>query len=705
MTDIAIYVDAKLMPPVLDILKALISDFPEVTGMELYDDTTDRTMPVLVLGNMPSITPAFHVKTLSQKQILSNPAAMTELEVALRNLLKPPTFPPMEYEVVKYLTPEQEAALGNVLVVDIETGGNFDKALRPNEKYLLCVGINDGKHIYVFDRDGCAYGTRGGDQLTRILTKPGRKLVAHNMKFDFPILDEQLCISMHGKGPLYGHFDTMLMHHSINHGAKEHDLKNLCHKYLGAPDWESGVKEYVKKSKDYSSIPPDLLHLYNAGDVYWTWWLLKYLEKIALSEPDRLPKVALHEFKMSRFFQDVEKNGVGVDVPYLTTLREELNAREEPVLARLRNAAKDDDFNPGSWQQVKRHFSRAYGINLASTDEKHLNAVVADEDNPDSEVTLFVNDLLEYREIGKMRGTYVDGILKRRRDNIVYPTFWVHGTSTGRLSSKDPNIQNIPRDKAIRRLVVPRAEGRTMIQADYSQAELRVMACLSGDPYLQSLFQPDSPDFFDNLMPIAFPNIDLASLSAGARKQLRAKLKGVIYGMSYGRQAKAIALSLTEEDRKNPTTVQEAQMIMDNYFKQAPHLYQWRKDVTEIALDPTRTLVSPFGRQYQAEVVTSRNRQNVVNSALAFLPQSTASDLCVVAAENVQARLQTGQYGDTLIVATIHDAILLDTPDDQIEAVKPMVTNFMRQAGRDVFGDLVLFDADTKAGSSWAECG
>jgi DNA polymerase-1 len=711
MTDIAIYVDAKLMPPVLDILKALISDFPEVTGMELYDDTTDRTMPVLVLGNMPKRTPAFHVKTLSQKQILSNPAAMTELEVALRNLLKPPTFPPMEYEVVKYLTPEQEAALGNVLVVDIETGGNFDKALRPSEKYLLCVGINDGKHIYVFDRDGCNYGTRGGDQLVRILTKPGRKLVAHNMKFDFPTLDEQLCISMHGRGPLYGHFDTLLMHHSINHGAKEHDLKNLCHKYLGAPDWESGVKEYVKKTKDYSSIPPDLLHLYNAGDVYWTWWLLKYLEKIALSEPDRLPKVALHEFKMSRLFQDVEKNGVGVDVPYLTELREEFNRREEPILARLREAVGDfyvkgklAEFNPGSWQQVKAHFKKAYDINLASTDEKHLMVARAKEEEG-SEVVKFIDDLLEYREIGKMRGTYVDGILKRRRDNIVYPTFWVHGTSTGRLSSKDPNIQNIPRDKAIRRLVVPRAAGRTMIQADYSQAELRVMACLSGDPYLQSLFQPDSPDFFDNLMPIAFPNIDLPALSPGQRKQLRAKLKGVIYGMSYGRQAKAIAISLTEEDRKNPTTVQEAQMIMDNYFQQAPKLYAWRKEVSEIALDPTRTLVSPFGRQYQAEVVTSRNRQNVVNSALAFLPQSTASDLCVVAAERVQDELKSGRFGDTLIVATIHDAILLDTPDEYIETVKPMVTHHMRQSGRDMFGDLVLFDADTKAGPSWAECG
>lgn len=696
MTDIAIYVEDRLIPSVQDILGALVQNFPEVGEVELWAETTDRTMPVLVLGNMPPITPAFYVKTISQKQILSLPSAMTELEVALRNLLEPPTFPPMEYEVVKYLTPEQEVGLGNTLVVDIETGGKFEEAIRPNEKSLLCVGINDGKHIYVFDRDGCAYGTRGADQLIRILTKPGRKLAAHNMKFDFPILAELLGMRAHGK-ELYGHFDTMLLHHAINHGGKEHDLKNLCHKYLGAPDWEAGIKEYIKKEKDFAAIPPEVLHRYNAGDVYWTWHLRNYLLKVANSEAERLSKVALLEFRMSRFFQDVERNGVGIDVEYLATLREELNAREEPILARIRRAAGEETFNPGSWQQVKRHFNSAYGISLKSTDEKNLT-IVRDKEDKDSEVVKFIDDLLEYREIGKMRGTYVDGILKRRRGNIVYPTFWVHGTSTGRLSSRDPNIQNIPRDKAIRRLVVPRAPGRKIVQVDYSQAELRVMACLSDDKYLKSLFQPDSPDFFDALMPVAYPGIDLSALAPGKKKDLRAKLKGVIYGMSYGRQAKAIAASLEMAPR-------DAQQIMDNYFRQAPSLYDWRLWVTEVALDPTRTLVSPFGRQYQAEVVTGRNRQNVINSGLAFLPQSTASDMCVVAAMAVQDKLRTGQYGDSLIIATVHDAILLDVPDEHVDSVSNMVEHEMTESGRATFGDSVYFGAEADYGLSWAEAG
>lgn len=700
MTSIALYMPDKLMPPVQDILAAVIENFPEIDDVELWAETTDRTMPVLILGNaMPSITPAFYVKTISQKQILSLASALTELEVAIKNLLKPPTFPPMKYEVVKYLTPEQEANLGNVLVVDIETGGRFDVAIRPNEKYLLCVGINDGKHIYVFDRDGCNYATRGADQLVRILTKPGRKLIAHNMKFDFPILAVQL----NTKQDIYGHLDTMLLHHAINHGGKEHDLKNLCHKYLGAPDWEDGIKEYVKKSHDYASIPPEVLHEYNAGDVYWTWYLKDYLLKVANSEAERLSRVALLEFRMSRLFQDVEKNGVGIDVPYLEKLKTDFDEAEIPLLARLRVLARNPDLNPGSWQQVQKFF-KSEGFILKSTDEKHLNALNLKPER-DPVAYEFREKLLEIREIRKMRGTYVEGIQKRLRGNIVYPTFWVHGTATGRLSSRDPNIQNIPRDKKIRSIVVPRAEGRTMVQVDYSQAELRVMACLSQDPYLISAFQKGAPDFFDMLMPVAYPGLDLSNLSPQLKKNMRARLKGVIYGMSYGRQARAIAVSLTEEDPDNPTTPAQAQTIMDNYFQQAPNLYDWRQWVTEVALDPTRTLVSPFGRQYQAEIVTGRNRQSVINSGLAFLPQSTASDMCVEAAIAVQDRLRTGQYGDTLMVATIHDAILLDVPDEHIDSVSVMVENEMTESGRRTFGDVVYFGAEAGHGPSWADCG
>lgn len=685
MTQIAVFTEGKMYPAVAEVLTEVFKAFPQITDVESWAENTDPTLPVLVLGNMPAHAPANYVKTLSQKQILATPSSITELNVAIKNLLAPPTFPPMAFEVVVSLTAAQERALGDVLVVDIETGGRFEEAVRPHEKTLLCVGINDGRNIYVFGEEALRERSEGREQLRRILTKPGRVLVAHNMKFDFPILSVLLPV----EPMLYGNLDTMLLHHAINHGAKEHDLEALAVKYLGAPSWKNWANEYTKKSHDYATIPRDVLYHYNATDVYWNWHLLKYLERVAGTE-DRFARVALHEFRMSRLFQDIEFNGVGVDLPYLAQLKAEYDAQEVKPRERLLAITGGNDKFVNSPKQVKEYF-QSCGYNLPKTNEAWLNRVQMKGEAAEAR-----DLLLELREISKMRGTYVNGMTKRLRGNIVYPTFNVHGTTTGRLSSSDPNIQNIPRDKRLRKIFVPRAEGRTMVQVDYSQAELRVMACLSEDEYLQSGFQKDSPDFFDMLMPVAYPGIDLKSLTPGVKKDLRAKLKGVIYGMSYGRQAKAIAQSLS-------MPVQDAATIMRNYFKAAPKLEAWREWVKRTAIDPEGALISPFGRLYQAEVVTSSNQQNVINSALAFLPQSTASDLCAVAAMAVNGRLKSGQYGDTLIVATIHDAILLDVPDDQVDSVSVMVVEEMEKAGRGVFGQVVHFGAEASRGRSWGE--
>src|SRR5690606_40201169 len=136
-------------------------------------------------------------------------------------------------------------------------------------------------------------------------------------------------------------------------------------------------------------------------------------------------------------------------------------------------------------------------------------------------------------------------------EDRVYPTSKVHGTNTGRLSAADPNIQNIPREKALRNLfTVGNPETHSFLEVDYSQAELRVMAVLSGDDYLISLFQPGMPDFFTSLLPVTFPHHDISSWRPQERKDNRAKLKSVVYGLSYGRKAAAIATELKISTRE-----------------------------------------------------------------------------------------------------------------------------------------------------------
>lgn len=710
MVEIAIYVESKLLPPVQDILGAVLSEFPSVTGVELWSEqTTDRTMPVLVLGVMPSVTPITFIKTLSQKQILSNPAAITEVHAAVTRLLTPPTFRKPFGDLINgpgqgATTALRKFAKAKAILVDIETGGDIDIML-PEEMWLLSVAINDGSTIVVFGENWLRE-EENRRELANLLTS-GVKLIAHNMKFDFRSLTAQLGVD------IKGHLCTLLLHHSLNPGAKEHGLKQLAAKYLGAPDWDKDAKEHVrgfykelpewypatlkdkyanrKVAVGFEAIPRDILYRYNALDVYWNWFLYEYLARGAEGDP-RIAQIAKFEFEMSNFFQDVERNGVAVDLDYLDQLFEDLTAQEMDALAHIRELTEDPKFNPNSHVQVKKYMLEI-GHKLKGTAVGVLEDLKLASDTPGG---MFIEALLDARKITKLKGTYVVGIQKRLHGNLVYPDFLVHGTSTGRLSSRDPNIQNVPRDEegkiSLRKIFVPRdVKTRSLVACDYSQAELRVMACLSEDEYLISLFQPGMPDFFDSLMPIAFPKVDLDKLDKNTKKNMRANLKGVIYGMSYGRGAPAIAKALGMNPR-------EAAQIMKNYFRAAPNLYEWRTWVSEMAISPEHTLVSPFGRYYQAEVVTGRNRQSVINSGLAFLPQSTASDICVTAAIAVGQWI--GEY-DAYIIATIHDAILVDCPDEHIQEVSDRMQAEMVEAGRRVFGDVVPFATEATFGKSW----
>lgn len=724
---ISVYIEAKkLMPPVEDLLRAVIAQYPVITELELWNQyTSDRTVPVLVLGAMPDVLPITLVRTLSQRQLLATPSALTELSSAINQLLKPVKLPPMQYKLIGSFENAQRYLdrMGDTLVVDIETGGDIDVML-PSEQWLLSLAINDGKNILVFPEEWLAskYNQR---VLSRFLLDPKKRLIAHNMKFDFAIISAQWGID------LFGHHCTLLMHHVLNPGAKEHGLKPLARKYLGAPDWDAATKKYatgkyklnddgidpkVSIEKDYiyprplqekygknvavgfESIPRHILYRYNAEDVYWNWHLYKYMVKGAVGDP-RIGKLARFEFEMSNFFQVVESNGMAVDHDYLAHLDgifteekrvNDINMHEIVKRVRGEDAAV---LNPNSPPQVKAMYADL-GYPLRSTGIAVLEELEFDEG--DSEGAGFTEALLAARRVTKMHGTYVTGITKRTHSGLIHSDFLVHGTSTGRLSSRDPNVQNIPRDEdgklSLRRIFVPRdLETRSMLSVDYAQAELRVMACLSMDKYLISLFQPGMPDFFDSLMPTAFPHHNLGDYDTSTLKNLRANLKGVIYGMSYGRRAAAIAKALG-------ISVREAQLIITNYFNAAPELYQWRQWVEQTSISPEHTLISPFGRYYQSEVVSSRNKQNVINSGLAFLPQSTASDMCISAAMEVQKWVHT--Y-DALIVATIHDAILLDCPDENLDAVAVGVQNEMEAAGRRVFGDTVPFETEATWGKSW----
>lgn len=712
MTAISIHVEGVFHPQAQQIIGEVIQNYGGIDDVFLYTPNLEREIPCLALGSLPEALPINYVKTISQKQIMSNPAVVTELTASLNLLLKPVEYPPMKFTLLDGpLSMADYLKIGRVVVVDIETGGDI-KTLLPQELWLLSLSIFDGKNLYVWTQEALRRPDVR-EQLIRLFQST-RKLVAHNMKFDFRTLTEVLGI------PIFGHLDTMLLHHAINPGSKEHGLKEVVRKYLGAEDWDKDIKKYTTGSykkikgkiqmpdgiyypqylidhaeasgeplpKGYELIPKELLYEYNAYDVYWTWYLLQYLSRAAEGDP-RIARIAKFEFAMGNFFQEVESAGLAVDIEYLNYLDEKYRPEIAQHLSDIRFLVQDDNFNPGSWQQVKRYL-HSIGVMVKKTEEKVLMKEYP-KMNPAGKA--FVDKLLDYRGVVKEHGVYVKGILDRQRDHIVYPTFKVHGTNTGRLSSSNPNVQNVPRDTerdSLRRVYIPRAPDRSLVNVDYSQAELRVMACLSKDEYLISLFQPGMPDFFDSLMPTAFPRIDLEKLTKDEKKNYRAKLKATIYGLAYNRKAAAIA-----EDLK--MSVREAQSIINNFFKAAPDFYEWRMWVEGMAVSDVDTLVSPFGRYYQSEAVTGRSKQNIINAGLAFLPQSTASDFCVKAAMKIHEQIRGS---DIFIIATVHDAILFDAPDDKIQWISDLAQKEMEAAAFETF-QAVPFSTDASFGKSW----
>lgn len=244
-----------------------------------------------------------------------------------------------------------------------------------------------------------------------------------------------------------------------------------------------------------------------------------------------------------------------------------------------------------------------------------------------------------------------------------------------------------------------------MLNVDLAQAELRVMAVMSGDPWMIGALQEDSGDFFANhFMPVAFPGKvawwgdieNWAKADPTDYKECRVQVKSVMYGLAFGRGAAAIGVEIGQ-----PPSV--AQGIIDSLFEKAPKFLEWREKIAKAAIDPSERdfLVNPFGRRYQREVITSRKQEAaVIREALSFLPQSTSSDICLSTAIRINPSLKEQGYH---IFNIVHDALMVEGPEDGADWIGSYIAAELRETGRIIMGDSVPFLADFSKGKHWGE--
>lgn len=584
------------------------------------------------------------------------------------------------------LVDNPERILAFDIEVDIDKDSSFD---HPNQYGMLCVGLGYDRRKVVVLSDSDMADEQVRVRLAGLLQR--HKLAAQNGKFDcaglFPVL-----------GDINIWFDTMLASYALDERPGHHDLGQQGMEHLGTPDWKHVLDEWQPRKRGYGVIPRPVLYKYNAYDVSVTYDLVYHY--IPILEAEDVRQVHDNLVKWGNQLKFLELNGIAIDRQYIRELdaqyKKSISARKIEI---NKLVGKDYDkfggINPNSPQQVKKFFEDQ-GIRLSSTDESTMNVLLKRKQLPHDETTRpFIELLLEHRSEAKAHGTYVRGIAKRLYRGRVYSTFLLHGTVTGRLSSRNPNLQNITRDvdgkPSIRRLFVPTSSENIFVQTDYSQAELRVLCQLAGDKYFRDIFNAGDLDVFDELTPILYPFADRNAMSKMAWKNLRIRVKAYVYGVSYGRSEFSIA-------REFDISVKEAKEGMERFFDVIPEIVAFRERTRQAVLNG-EDLVTPWKRRRRYPLITDQNKDDIMNEALAFLPQSTASDMCLQAMAWTRVDLR----GKAFIRNIVHDSILLECKRKDVDLVKEVVERNMLESAKTIVGDYVKFAVDTTTGNSWGE--
>lgn len=661
----------------------VVSGLPADTHVEITDDVNDDDIKI-TLGTVKGYKGKAY-KTLSPKQIVTNPQAGLFLAQALQyaylgaeqiGLKQGKDWVIWQGEDITFKP-------GTLIALDIESAGDIDEDTFAAGR-ILSIALWNGKFGVVIPEE-LTETAKAAETIKRLCDTC--TVICHNGTFDMPYLSKRLGIRV------YHHEDTLLMHFVLDNLAGEHGLKPLARRWLRAEDWDSDAKSYLKGGAYFENIPREKLYNYNLMDAVWTYKLYEYL--LPMLKNSGKYDYYRYRIRVTKVLNDVQMNGVAVSLEALDELEEKYKCQCDENLAILRQHA-GEDFNPQSPKQIKDYF-KAKGVSSPSFDSDHLKKL-----RREGKEVGFIDALLEYRYAAKVIGSFIANVRRKvGEDGRIHPYYLPHGAKTGRLSAKGPAIQTMGRDSGIKRALVA-APGCKIISCDYSQAELRTVAELADDEAMIAAFQPGAPDFFDDLMtkiwPEEFPTIEAYEAfkheQPKTAKNRRALVKSVVYGLNYNRGVPAIATALEQP-------IEAAQHVVDQYLGSYPGLRDWQARVKHSVgrKKEDHERKTKFGLTFNPLFVSDSNYSSTQNEALAFVPQSTANDICLNAA--IKINEQVGQYGAKLI-GLVHDATYVECPEEAVEECSKMMEHEMAKAATLVF-DRVPFAAEAEVGNNWEE--
>ena len=592
---------------------------------------------------------------------------------------------------------------GGIVAVDIET-----RRVEWEDNKVLSIGFccNNDEAWALWNIDWFDENVR--EALQQLFSDPVIIFIWHNGKFDTGRLKYLININARVDE------DTMLQHYvQINEKKGTHGLKTLGPLYLHAPDWDEELNQYKNtwcrqhkiKVSDfmYDYIPLEILIPYMQRDCIATFRLHFLFKNLAREGSDYIYRVLI---KASNVYREVELNGCYIDVNYLEDLEFELenalyDAQKhlQEISSKIWNpleyaqntgakASLKDEFNPKSPKQLKWMLQQVTGYSVDSTDAATIDKLMEFVDNGTIVAPMakeFLESMLTVRKFGKYMDTYVQGMREGLcRDMRIRGTFNLHGTETGRLSSSNPNMQNIPRDKKIKNLFSA-PEGYTLLQLDYSQAEFRVLAILSQDPYMIKSYQ-EGIDFHDAVATAMFgPNFD---------KEQRVLAKTINFGIAYGRGPGSIA-------QKFHMSMNEARSFIARWYEPMPGVKAYIDGQRSKPLK-NEECTTPMGRMRHF-IITDAEMNHIQNEYINTPIQSLASDFTMLSLIHIHEWLQKEGI-DAKIVSTVHDSILIEVVDDKkiIDKVATKCIDIMATTPQQyVDTQGVPFKADAEYGKSW----
>ena len=386
----------------------------------------------------------------------------------------------------------------------------------------------------------------------------------------------------------------------------------------------------------------------------------------------------------------MERTGAALDVGHLKALNESTGAEVDRLRAAI-YASAGHEFNVDSPKQLSEVLFNELGLTPKKKTRSgySTNASVLKELTEEHELPGL---MLEYREYAKIKSTYIDALPRMRaEDGRVHTSFNEMVTTTGRLSSSDPNLQNIPVrtdfGRQIRTCFVPLGEGEVFVSADYSQIELRLLAHLSGDEHLIASFN-SGEDFHASTASRVFgvPMDDVTP-------QMRSRAKAVNFGIVYGQQAYGLSQSLH-------IPFYEAKEMIDRYFEVHPGVRTYLDDVVAQA-HKDGYAITLFGRRRYIPELKAKNaaqRGFGERTAMNHPMQGTAADIIKLAMRQVQDELVARDLG-TRLMLQVHDELDLSVPESEVEEVSDLLTSVMES----VVELSVPLLVDVSAGANWAE--